>query len=93
MEEVKIEIHNCPICGGKHTYDLKVERTVVLKAFTMNDLKERPQPVRLTQIFICPVKNKKFQATIKLYQDSSSIIKSVKVKGVLQDETEKQSRR
>ena len=91
-EEKKIEINNCPLCGGKHIYKLKVERTFVLKAFTMNDLREKSHQVRVTRIFICPVKNEKFQATFKLYQASSSVIENVTVEGVLQDETEKQSR-
>ena len=84
--EEKIEIPNCPICGGKHTYKLKVERTYVIERLTVNDLRERSQPIKLTRIFVCPMKNEKFQASFILYQTSSSEIDSVIVGGVIEDE-------
>lgn len=87
-EEERLEISNCPLCGGKHIYKLEVERTFVLNMLTKNDLRKRSQPVRVTRIFICPVKNEKFQVTFRLYQTSNSEIKNVTVRGVLQDETE-----
>jgi len=87
MDE-KLEIPNCPICGDKHIYKLKVERTYVMKWLMTNDLSESSQPVRVTRIFVCPVKNQKFQASFILYQISSDKIKSVIVEGVIEDETE-----
>ena len=86
MSEEKLVIHKCPICGGRHTYRLKVERTYIMKLLTMSDLKEPSQPVRFTRIFVCPTKNKKFQASFILYQTSLSQIKSVTVEGVSVDE-------
>jgi hypothetical protein len=83
-----LEIPDCPICGGKHIYKLEVERTFVIKLMNIGDSEERPQPVRFTRIFVCPVRNEKFQASFKLYQTSDSIIKSVKVEGVIENEKE-----
>jgi len=87
-----LEIPDCPICKGKHTYELKVERIFVLKAIRMTDFREdlgeKPQPVRFTRMFICPVKNVKFQGSFSLYQTSDSKIKSVKVDGILENEKE-----
>ena len=81
-EEQELEIPNCPICGGCHTYKLKVERTYVIKMMTAADLDERPKQKRFTRIFVCPVKNEKFQASFVLYQTSSDKIKSATVEGV-----------
>jgi len=44
--------------------------------------KEQPKPKRVTRIFVCPVKNEKFQASFILYQTSNAKIKSVRVKGI-----------
>lgn len=92
--EENLEISNCPLCGSKHIYKLKVERTYVAKMRDpMYDLGERPEPgpepVRVTRIFICPIKNKKFQALFVLYQTSSEDeeITQVTVEGVVEDET------
>jgi hypothetical protein len=35
-----VTISKCPICQGKHIFALKVERSVVIKMLTMNDLNE-----------------------------------------------------
>ena len=86
--EENLEITNCPLCGGKHIYKLKVERTYFNKMLTVGDLRERPQPVRVTRMFICPVKDKSFQASIVLYQTSSEETEQVTVEGVVEDETD-----
>jgi len=87
MEEEEVEIHNCPICGGRHVYKLEVERDYVLYFFTPPQAIQ-PEPIRVTRIFVCPVKNEKFQASFILYQTSSAKIKSVRVKGVIENESE-----
>ncbi len=74
-----ITISNCPVCDGKHTYSLKVERSTVLKLMTLQDMQERPRRVHFTRIFTCPKELKDFQATFILYDTSSSRIKSVDV--------------
>lgn len=88
----RLEIPNCPICRNKHIYKLTVEKTTVIynmKAiFRKNILEDKPQPVRFTLILVCPVKNEKFQASFKLYQEPSSKIESVKIKGVIEDEAQ-----
>lgn len=86
MSEEKLVIPECPICGGKHTYRLKVERTYIMKYLTMIDLRETSQPVRFTRIFVCPTKNEKFEASFILYQTSSDRIELVTVDGVIEDE-------
>jgi DNA-directed RNA polymerase subunit RPC12/RpoP len=86
MDE-KLEI-NCPICGDKHIYKLKVEKTYVAKLLTTKHLSKSSQPVTVTRIFVCPVKNQKFQASFTLYQTSSDKIKSVIVEGVIEGEAE-----
>jgi len=86
--EENLEIPNCPICGSTHIYRLKVERTYILELITADDLRERPQPVRVTRIFICPIKNEKFQASFVLYQTSRDKIDQVTVEGVVEDEAE-----
>jgi len=87
MEEEKVEISNCPICGGRHVYKLEVERDYVLHLHTSRVI-EKPKPKRVTRIFVCPVKNEKFQASFILYQTSNAKIKSVRVKGVIENESE-----
>lgn len=84
--EKELEIPNCPICGGEHTYKLKVERTAVCKWMTAADSEETTQPVKVTRIFTCPVKNEKFEGTFVLYQTSGSEIKKVEVEGAIKNE-------
>jgi len=86
--EEKLKIP-CPFCRGQeHIYKLKVERTYVIELLTRNGLREEPQPAKFTRIFVCPVKNEKFQATFRLYQTTSAEIKSVTIGGVIEDEEE-----
>jgi transcription elongation factor Elf1 len=82
IEEKYIEIPNCPLCGSNHVYKLKVERTHFIKSLTMDDLGEK-QAVLITRIFTCPIKNRKFQATIVLYQSPGEKIEQVTVEGIV----------
>lgn len=88
----RLEIPCCPICGSKHIYKLTFKKITVFydtKAiFRKNILEDKPQLVRFTLILVCPVKNEKFQASLKLYQEPSSKIESVKIKGVIEDEAQ-----
>jgi hypothetical protein len=86
--EEKLKIPDCPICGGEHTYKLEVERTHVIEFLKRNNLRKSSQPASFTRIFVCPVKNQKFQATFRLYQTTSAEIKSVTIGGVTEDEEE-----
>ena len=72
-------ISNCPVCGGKHTYSLKVERSIVFKMITLRDMQERPRRVHFTRLFTCKKEPKDFQGTFILSDTSSSRIKSVDV--------------
>jgi hypothetical protein len=75
-----ISMTNCPLCGNKHTYKLDVERSMVIKMLTA--LNEPHRSVKMIRIFICPQKDKEYQATLTLYENSSNRIKSVKVIGI-----------
>lgn len=84
----KFEIPNCPICGGKHTHILLKYKIIkllkskhayklkdkIIKLLKGNSLRERPRLERITHIFVCPVKNEKFQVSFKLYQESNNKI-------------------
>jgi hypothetical protein len=86
--EEKLKIP-CPFCRGQeHIYKLKVERTYVIELLTRKSLRKSSQPATVTRIFVCPVKNQKFQATFRLYQTTSAEIKSVTIGGVTEDEEE-----
>ena len=86
--EENLKIPDCPICRREHIYKLKVERTYVMEFLTRNNLRDKSQPASFTRIFVCPVKNEKFQATFRLYQNTSAEIKSVTIGGVTEDEEE-----
>ncbi len=77
-----LEISNCPLCNNSHKYNLKVERSFIIKMITMNDMNEQPRRVSKTRLFTCPVKNAEYQANIILYDTSSDRINSVEVIGL-----------
>lgn len=77
-----IEIPKCPKCHNRHNYRLEVDRSIVMKLITMEDLDEPTRWVKVTRIFICPTKNEKFEARIRLADTSSNRIKDVAVIGV-----------
>lgn len=81
-----ITINNCPLCGKSHTYDLKVERSFVMKWTTGNDSPESQNVVRLTRFFICPEKKENFQGVLSLYETPSERIKAVDVIGITKAE-------
>jgi len=83
METITLE--NCPWCNGIHTYNLNVERSIVIKNIIASDFNETKRPVRVTRIFICPKQDKEFQGTLTLYDTSSGRIKSITVIGVKND--------
>lgn len=89
----KFEIPDCPICGGKHphmllkfkiiklrkskhTYKLKDK---IIKMLKGNGLRERPRSEIITHVFVCPVKNEKFQVSFKFYKESNNKIEIVSV--------------
>lgn len=76
---------DCPICGVSHSYNLEVERSVVVKMLTEYDMNEKPRVVHLTRFFSCPTKKEDFQATIIMHETSRSRIKSVKVIGLAEE--------
>jgi len=74
-----IFIEKCPLCGGKHKYNLYVERSYVVKFMNTSDLNEKKNPVKVTRIFVCPTKKNEFQGTITLYESEYNRIKSVNI--------------
>jgi hypothetical protein len=74
----------CPLCAGKHSYEIKVERSIVFKHVTSFDLdsREKPKPVSVTRLFNCPNKNDMFQAVLRMFETSSSKIECVTVIGL-----------
>jgi hypothetical protein len=84
MSKETVEIERC-ICGGAHTYTLEVDRAILIKIVTMSDMSERPRSVKITRLFVCPVKKEQFQATFYLEDTSSSRIKDVRVVGLAGD--------
>lgn len=77
MQNETITIENYPHCKKTHKYSLQVDRTIVFKLMTPNDMYERESPFRVTRFFSCPLQNQMFQATITLYQSSNNRIISV----------------
>jgi len=85
MSTEHLEIPKCPKCNDGHRYKLDVERSLVMKMLTMDDMNERPRAVKITRLFTCPVKNEEFQAKFTLYDTSSDRIENVSVVGVSHD--------
>ncbi|MDB5228062.1 MAG: hypothetical protein JWN78_2255 [Bacteroidota bacterium] len=75
METIIIE--KCPLCNQKHEYSLEVDRSIIMKMLTPNDLYERERPYRVRRIFSCPTVKEKFEATVTLYDSSSNRINAV----------------
>ena len=86
MSAEYIDIPNCPKCSLSHRYKLEVDRSVVVKMITMDDMQERPRSVRVTRIFTCPETDEEFQGRLVLTDTSSDRIKNVTVVGVATDE-------
>jgi hypothetical protein len=72
-----ITIERCPRCPNSHRYRLAVQRSILLKMFTMDDMTEQLRPVRVTRLFTCPTTNEDYEARIVLYDDSGNRIKQV----------------
>ncbi len=85
MSTEHLEIPECPKCNDGHRYKLDVERSIVMKMLTMEDIDERPRSVKITRLFTCPVKNEEFQAKFSLSDTSSDRIIDVTVIGVSHD--------
>jgi len=83
-----ITIPNCPICGGSHTYSLKVERSLIMKFRISKDMHEKSRAVRKTRLFTCPIKHKDFQGIFVLHDTSSSRIKSIEVIGLAEESSD-----
>lgn len=82
MSAEYLVIHNCPKCSDGHSYELEVERSMIIKMMTISDLNEPSRKVKVTRIFTCPVKNEEYQARFVLTDTSSDRIKNVKVIGL-----------
>lgn len=79
--EENIEIEQCPVCKGSHSYALQVRRSLIFKMMTPGDAAEQPRSVRVTRVFVCPAKGQQFKATITLFDTSVNRIEDVSVKG------------
>ena len=82
MSEEIVFVEACPQCKGRHTYMLAVERAVRLKVPSLTKKREKPSSVEVTQVFVCPLKERPFDATFYLQDTSFDRIKSVRVIGV-----------
>ena len=78
MAEI-VSIRNCPHCRATHYYKLEVERTILMKWMGSFDTPEQPRTVKVTRLFVCPVKHEQYQGTFYLQDTSSNRIKDVKV--------------
>ncbi len=82
MSEESLTIENCALCGGKHTYKLIVERALLIKCLTPEALQSGDNRAEFTRLFICPVKQDMYQATISLPTSGTGDIIDVKVVGI-----------
>jgi len=85
-----LTIKQCPKCGKSHKYQLNVERALFMHRYRkvpVDMLKSTKK--EFTRLFTCPITKEDFQARFNLVE-SSAIIMSVKVKGVLNEDEEKQ---
>jgi predicted RNA-binding Zn-ribbon protein involved in translation (DUF1610 family) len=57
-DEIEITFERCPNCGGRHVYDLAVERST-------SRFYDAPQPRSYVRIFSCP-KGGTFQSEITI---------------------------
>lgn len=87
MSEEFLNISKCAKCNKPHRYRLEVERSIIMKLMTPDDLNEKPRQVRITRIFTCPVKNEEFEARFILHDTSSDRIENVTISGVSNDES------
>ena len=81
-----ILISPCPVCNSSHTYELQIERSIVLGLMTDSGREAQPNKVRFSMLFLCPEKDQDFQATIVLTETAYSRIKSVTVLGVADED-------
>ncbi len=88
MSEETIEIEDCPHCEGNHIYKIEVDRAYMIKAVIASDMFERSRTVEVTQFFVCPVMNERYEATFYLEDTSSSRIKNVRVVGPAEGEND-----
>ena len=82
MSKETVCIQNCPHCRGVHTYTLEVERAIVIQVLTTHKKHEKPSRVKVTQLFVCPLRNEQYQASFYLQDTSSDRIRAVAVIGL-----------
>lgn len=76
VQDATITIPQCPLCETRHTYKLKITRTLVMQI----DGEDEPgRDVPLTRVFTCPVKNQDFEATFVIHETPTSHVTSVEV--------------
>jgi len=85
MSSEYIDISTCPICKGRHRYNLDVKRALVMTLILGADMSERPRQRNFVRLFTCPKKNKEFQASFNLEDTSRDRISDVDVLGVGDD--------
>ncbi|HME42792.1 MAG TPA: hypothetical protein VKF36_06880 [Syntrophorhabdales bacterium] len=81
MSEETVRIEHCPHCRGAHVYRLEVERAIALTVVTRKR-REKPTKVKTTQLFICPLQNEQYRASLILEDTSSDRIRAVTVIGL-----------
>jgi hypothetical protein len=89
MSTEHIDISTCPKGKDRHRYKLDVERSLVMKFMGFGagfGAPERLRPVKFTRFFTCPVRNKEFEASFILRDDSGSRIRGVQVAGIANDD-------
>jgi hypothetical protein len=75
-ETIQIE---CPLCGKKHEYRLKVDRSTVMYQMRWFPAHEEKAVVHFTRFFTCPKLNESFQANLRMEQSFGTVINDVKV--------------
>jgi hypothetical protein len=85
MSEETVLVEMCPHCQGEHVYRLNVERAVRLRVPSLSKKREQPSSVKVTQVFVCPLKNQQYEVSFYLQDRSSDRIRAVSVIGLVEE--------
>ena len=86
MSRETFRIGICPYCRGAHTYQLEVERAVLMRMPGTRKKHEKPSKVEVTQLFFCPLKNEEYEVQFHLQDTSADRIRAVSVIGLVEEQ-------